>query len=133
MAPTTKSAKESVTLPAPGGDFDLRGVADRELRRMRSACPRGLIDRGMRVRLRQFARRGHFDRSQVARDFVERCAGRHDCRAIGEDHVPERRRRHVEDGDAERLRHNPLLPPTALAANHVQMNGRWMPAKPVAG
>jgi len=39
-----------------------------------SRLPRGLIDRGMRGRLRQLARKGHFERSQVARDFVTRIA-----------------------------------------------------------
>jgi NAD(P)-dependent dehydrogenase (short-subunit alcohol dehydrogenase family) len=39
-----------------------------------SRAPRGLIDRGMRTRLRQLARKGHFKRTQVARDFVTRIA-----------------------------------------------------------
>ena len=39
-----------------------------------SRVPRRLIDRGMRTRLRQLARKGHFKRSQVARDFVTRIA-----------------------------------------------------------
>jgi NAD(P)-dependent dehydrogenase (short-subunit alcohol dehydrogenase family) len=34
--------------------------------------PPGLIDRGIRTRLRQFARRGQFDRSELAREFIER-------------------------------------------------------------
>jgi|tagenome__1003787_1003787.scaffolds.fasta_scaffold20824399_2 NAD(P)-dependent dehydrogenase (short-subunit alcohol dehydrogenase family) len=39
-----------------------------------SRLPRGAIDRAMRSRLRQLARKGHFARSQVARDFVTRIA-----------------------------------------------------------
>jgi NAD(P)-dependent dehydrogenase (short-subunit alcohol dehydrogenase family) len=37
-----------------------------------SRTPGAVIDRAMRGRLRQLARQGHFDRSQVARDFVRR-------------------------------------------------------------
>jgi NAD(P)-dependent dehydrogenase (short-subunit alcohol dehydrogenase family) len=37
-----------------------------------SRLPGAVIDRAMRGRLRQLARKGHFDRSQVARDFVRR-------------------------------------------------------------
>jgi NAD(P)-dependent dehydrogenase (short-subunit alcohol dehydrogenase family) len=37
-----------------------------------SRTPGPVIDRAMRGRLRQLARKGHFDRSQVARDFVHR-------------------------------------------------------------
>jgi NAD(P)-dependent dehydrogenase (short-subunit alcohol dehydrogenase family) len=37
-----------------------------------SRTPGVLVDRAMRGRLRQLARKGHFDRSQVARDFVSR-------------------------------------------------------------
>jgi NAD(P)-dependent dehydrogenase (short-subunit alcohol dehydrogenase family) len=34
--------------------------------------PRAMIDRGTRSALRRFARRGHFDRSEVAREFIGR-------------------------------------------------------------
>jgi NAD(P)-dependent dehydrogenase (short-subunit alcohol dehydrogenase family) len=37
-----------------------------------SRTPGVVVDRAMRGRLRQLARKGHFDRSQVARDFVRR-------------------------------------------------------------
>ncbi len=37
-----------------------------------SRTPGVVVDRAMRGRLRRLARRGHFDRSQVARDFVRR-------------------------------------------------------------
>jgi NAD(P)-dependent dehydrogenase (short-subunit alcohol dehydrogenase family) len=37
-----------------------------------SRIPGGVVDRAIRGRLRRLARKGHFDRSQVARDFVRR-------------------------------------------------------------
>ena len=37
-----------------------------------SRIPGGVVDRAIRGRLRRLARRGHFDRSRVARDFVRR-------------------------------------------------------------
>jgi NAD(P)-dependent dehydrogenase (short-subunit alcohol dehydrogenase family) len=37
-----------------------------------SRTPGVVVDRAMRGRLRQLARKGHFDRSQVARDFIRR-------------------------------------------------------------
>ena len=37
-----------------------------------SRIPGGVVDRAIRGRLRRLARKGHFERSQVARDFVRR-------------------------------------------------------------